>query len=181
MRILHLSKADYRVSTWSGGTTTELFIWPQGADYGKREFSFRVSSATVDLPESDFTPLPGVERYITPIIGGFTLTHPGKPGITMGPLDAPYRFSGGEETHCVGKATDFNLMCKGVAGEMRVCTGKTAVRPGFNCFYAPEAAVFTLDGSYTMAPGQMLVVFAEDAATMDLGNARVLVCWAEIQ
>ena len=180
MRILHLTQDDYKVSTWSGGTTTELFIWPQGADYGKREFSFRISSATVDLEESDFTPLPGVERYITPISGGFTLTHPGKPAVNLGPMDAPYRFSGGEQTHCVGRATDFNLMCKGVAGQMWVCTGKTTIRPGFNSFYAPEAACFALDGCHNMAPGQMLVVFAEETATIDLGNAQVIACWAEI-
>ena len=180
MRVLHLTQNDYKVSAWSGGTTTELFIWPVGADYGKREFSFRVSSATVDLEESDFTPLPGVERYITPISGGFTLKHPGKPAVVMGPMAAPYRFSGGEDTHCVGRATDFNLMCKGVAGEMTVCAGTAPVRPGFNCFYAPEGGRFTLDGNYDLAAGETLVVFAEEAAAIDLGNAKVIACWAEI-
>ena len=180
MRILHLTQGDYRVSTWSGGTTTELFIWPQGADYSKREFSFRISSATVDLEESDFTPLPGVERYILPITGGFTLQHPGKPAVTLDPMDAPYRFSGGEQTHCVGKATDFNLMCKGVAGEMTVCSGKTAIRPGFNSFYAMEPATFQLEGSHAMAQADMLVVFAEEAGQIDLGDARAIVCYANI-
>ncbi|MBR4972605.1 MAG: HutD family protein, partial [Oscillospiraceae bacterium] len=132
------------------------------------------------LEESDFTPLPGVERYITPISGGFTLTHPGKSAVVMGPMDPPYHFSGGEDTHCVGRATDFNLMCKGVAGEMTVCSGKTAIRPGFNSFYALEEATFLLDGCYRMAPGQMLVVFADTAAAIELGDAPVICCWAEI-
>ena len=62
MRILHLTETDYKVGLWSGGSTTELFIWPEGADYGKREFTLRVSSARVDLEESDFTPLQGAWR-----------------------------------------------------------------------------------------------------------------------
>ena len=179
MKILHLTEKDYKTSRWSGGTTTELFIWPQGADYGKREFSFRISSAVVELEESDFTPLTGVTRYITPLTGGFTLTHPGKPPVVMGPVDAPYRFSGEEATHCVGCATDFNLMLKGTQGEMTLCCGRAAIRPGFNSFYALDSGVFTLEGSHQMQAGEMLVVFAEAAAEIDLGG-KAIACWAEI-
>ena len=93
MKILHLTEKDYKVGLWSGGSTTELFIWPEGADYSRREFTFRVSSARVDLEESDFTPLMGVTRYITPLTGGFTLTHPDCAPVVMGPLSEPYRFS----------------------------------------------------------------------------------------
>lgn len=180
MRILHLTEKDYKVGHWSGGTTTELFIWPQDADYGKREFSFRVSSAAVELAESDFTPLNGVERWITPISGGFTLIHPGKETVVMGPLDTPYLFSGQEDTHCVGRATDFNLMLKGVTGQMAVCRGETAVLPGFNCFYPVEDTVFQLKGKHRMAAGDLLVVFSRQEATIALGSAPVIACRAEV-
>ena len=180
MKILHLTEKDYKTSVWSGGTTTELFIWPESADYGKREFSFRISSATVELEESDFTPLSGVTRYITPLTGGFTLTHPGKAAVVMGPVDAPYRFSGEEATHCVGRATDFNLMLKGVEGKMEVCSGCVNVRPGFSSFYAVEPGVFSLSGSHTMAQGDTLVVFAEEDGVIDLGDTKAIACWAEI-
>lgn len=181
MRTLHLTQNDYKVGDWSGGTTTELFIWPKDADYGKREFSFRVSSASVELAESDFTPLLGVERWITPISGGFTLLHPGKEAVEMGPLAQPYRFSGEEATHCVGCATDFNLMLKGVGGEMAICRGETAVLPGFNSFYALEDTVYQLDGEHRMAAGDLLVVFSRQEATIGLGSAPVIVCHAEVQ
>ena len=179
MRILHLTEADYKTSRWSGGTTTELFIWPQGADYGKREFSFRISSAVVELEESDFTALPGVMRYITPLTGGFTLIHPGKTPVVMGPVAEPYRFSGEEPTHCVGRATDFNLMLKGTEGEMTLCCGRATIRPGFNSFYALDSGVFTLAGSHQMQAGEMLVVFAEETAEIAL-DGKALACWAEI-
>ena len=89
MQILHLTQKDYKTSQWSGGTTTELLIWPEGADYAKREFQVRISSATVELAESDFTPLQGVIRYITPLSGGFTLTHPGEMPVVMAPMYLP--------------------------------------------------------------------------------------------
>lgn len=180
MRILHLTKKDYKTSAWSGGTTTELFIWPKGADYSKREFSFRVSSAAVELAESDFTPLPGVERWITPISGGFTLTHPDKAPVEMAPLAQPYRFSGEEATHCVGQATDFNLMLKGVSGEMAISRGETAVTPGFNCFYALEDTVFQLAGEHRMTAGDLLVVFSRREAAIALGDTPAIVCRVEV-
>lgn len=77
MKITQLTAADFRTSTWSGGTTTELFLYPENGSYAARDFLFRISSATVDLEESDFTPLQGVERYITPLEGSFVLAHPG--------------------------------------------------------------------------------------------------------
>ena len=54
--MLRLTQKDYVVSQWSGGTTTQIAIAPQGAQYGDRTFLWRLSSATVDLDASDFTP-----------------------------------------------------------------------------------------------------------------------------
>ena len=179
MRILHLTEKDYKVGQWSGGTTTELFIWPEGADYAKREFSVRVSSARVGLEESDFTPLVGVMRYITPLSGGFTLTHPGITPVVMLPMDVPYRFSGETPTHCVGKATDFNLMLKGVAGEMALCDQVWRLRPGFNCLYAVADTAVALENGYTLRPGELLVVFAEQSCAANI-SAKAIACYAEV-
>ena len=179
MRIQHLTEKDYKVGLWSGGSTTELFIWPQNANYATREFAFRVSSARVDLPESDFTPLMGVTRYITPLTGGFTLSHPDGSGITMGPMATPYRFSGEMPTHCVGCATDFNLMLKGVEGRMALCQASWQLQPGFNCLYATNATQVHLATGYSLQAGDLLVVFAEEAIAVAI-SAEGLTCWAEI-
>lgn len=179
MRVLHLTQKDYKVGLWSGGSTTELFIWPEGADYAARQFSLRVSSARVDLAESDFTPLAGVTRYITPLSGGFTLTHPGKDPVVMAPLDAPYRFSGEMPTHCVGTATDFNLMLKGVEGSMSLCESSWEIRPGFNCLYAVAETTVRLEKRVDLQPGELLVVFAQNPAAAAI-TARALVCYANI-
>ncbi len=181
MKILHLTEKDYKTSAWSGGTTTELFIWPENASYATREFAVRISSATVDLPESDFTMLPGVQRFITPLKGSFVLSHAdGKP-IAMEPLDVPYGFSGGETTHCVGTATDFNLMLRGVPGNMEILREKADIHRGLNAFYATGAAVFTVENAeFSMKTGEMLLIFAEEEKKIQLGAAPVICCRAEI-
>lgn len=181
MKITHLTAADFRTSRWSGGTTTELFLYPEDGSYAARNFLFRISSATVELEESDFTRLPGVERYITPLSGSFTLTHPGLPPVTLPPLAAPYRFPGGIPTHCVGKATDFNLMLRGCDGSMELHRGSAPIRPGFNSFYATEDTVFTLGQQrFEMKRGDLLTVFSEEVATLSLGASPALTCWVNI-
>ena len=181
MKILHLTARSFRTSTWSGGTTTELFLYPENGSYANRDFILRISSATVDLDESDFTSLEGVERYITPLQGGFTLSHPDGNSVVLAPLAAPYRFWGHTPTHCVGKATDFNLMLKGCAGRMELHRNFAPIQAGFNSFYPTESTCFILDGQrYEMAAGDLLVIFSQEEGQLSLGNAPTLTCWADI-
>lgn len=84
--ITHLTQADYQISQWSGGTTTQIAIAPQGALYADRDFLWRLSSATVDLDESDFTPLPDYHRLIAPLRGEMELTHDGGPSSPWPPI-----------------------------------------------------------------------------------------------
>ena len=57
MTLTHLPPADYVTTQWSGGATTQLAIAPKGAVYADRDFLWRLSSATVELDESDFPPM----------------------------------------------------------------------------------------------------------------------------
>ena len=123
--IEEIKKEQYRISNWSGGTTTEIFLAPKDGSYAKRCFSFRISSATVDLEESDFTPLEGVKRYLTILEGEMELTFRETGGDRQVMLK-PYEvvdFMGDIPTHSVGKARDFNLMLKGCSGRMETFTG----------------------------------------------------------
>lgn len=181
MKLLHLHPTDFKTSHWSGGTTTELYLYPENGSYAQRDFKFRISSATVEPEESDFTLLPGVERFITPLAGGFTLTHPGCAPVNLPALADPYRFSGEIPTHCVGKATDFNLMLKGCAGKMELRQITAPIAPGFNGFYPTENTVFTFENqNYFLKKGEFLVIFADKDQVLFFGDAPVLTCWAEL-
>ena len=109
MTLLH--PEDYITTAWSGGTTTQLAIAPHGALYADRSFLWRLSSATVDLEESDFTALPDYRRWISTLRGDMTLTHNGGAQVVLHPYDV-HEFDGCDDTHSWGKCKDFNLMLR---------------------------------------------------------------------
>ena len=69
----HFTRAQYITTAWSGGTTTQLAIAPEGAVYADRKFLWRLSSAQVELEHSDFTPLPDYDRLISVLKGELEL------------------------------------------------------------------------------------------------------------
>ena len=118
MIIRVIDPSSFHTSVWSGGKTTELYLYPFDGSYAERRFLFRISSASVDLPESHFTKLDGVTRYLTPLCEGFYLKRSGHWQFL--PKDDVLCFSGEEEILCRGSGSDLNLMLKGARGEMRI-------------------------------------------------------------
>ena len=118
MNIRILDPASRRVTNWSGGTTTELYLYPSDGSYAERRFLFRISSATIDVPESRFTRLEGVTRYLTPLSEGFYLKRNGHWSFL--PFGDVLCFFGEEDILSRGSGRDLNLMLKGARGEMRI-------------------------------------------------------------
>lgn len=58
-----------------------------------RDFLWRLSSATVELDESDFTPLPAYDRVISTLRGDMVLAHNGGERLTLHPYEI-HDFSG---------------------------------------------------------------------------------------
>ena len=111
MTIQHLTPSDYITTKWSGGLTTQLGIAPASAVYADRDFLWRLSSATVEDAESDFTALPDYERLISTLEGTIELNHNGGEKLTLNPYEV-HRFDGGDDTHSWGRCRDFNLMLR---------------------------------------------------------------------
>lgn len=103
--------SEYNTSRWSGGTTTELGIGPEGSRYADREFLWRISSATVELEESTFTVLPDYDRIIMTLEGDIDLYHNGGEQIHLKAFET-HSFDGGDDTVSKGKVVDFNLMTR---------------------------------------------------------------------
>jgi len=113
-----IKKNQYKTSEWSGGTTTELYIYPIDSLYSKRDFKWRLSSATIEVEYSKFTSLPGIERLIMVIQGELVLQHKGHHSATLKALEQD-SFSGEWSTTSFGKVIDFNLMlAKGYTGKL---------------------------------------------------------------
>lgn len=99
---------------WSGGTTAELFIYPEKSSYASRDFDYRISTATVETDRSEFTDLPGYQRILFVLAGELTMEHQTESGagsVHLLPLQQA-SFSGKWKTIGFGKVTDFNIIYK---------------------------------------------------------------------
>lgn len=113
-----LKKENWKVSEWSGGTTSEIFIYPFTSNYADRNFKARISIATSNSGnKSLFTSLPDVDRFISKLDGEMKLSHDGKYNLTVEKYQIE-RFKGDWETYSYGKYKDFNLMLKGIRGDL---------------------------------------------------------------
>ncbi|NLL36968.1 MAG: HutD family protein [Fretibacterium sp.] len=125
MKLSLIRKEEQPVGVWAGGTTTQLAIWPEGADYASRRFDWRLSSARVELEESDFTPLPGFHRILMVLEGAIDLVHEGVRTVHLKAFDQD-SFEGAWSTRSFGRCVDFNLMTgpdwTGTVAPLRVTT-----------------------------------------------------------
>lgn len=114
-----ITPEEYETGVWSGGTTTQLAIYPPGASYADRNFIFRLSSATVDTEQSEFTHLPDYDRWLMIFEGRARLVHDSEKEVTLNPYECD-AFDGGISTVSFGRVTDYNLMLrKGGTGSMK--------------------------------------------------------------
>lgn len=119
MNVEHFRSSQYNQSTWSGGKTTEIFLFPPEADYQRRTFDYRISSATIDEQYSIFTVLPGYNRLLMPLEGSVTLTN-SEQTVRLETYDVG-EFDGELSTTSAGKCVDFNLIYKkSMRGEMKL-------------------------------------------------------------
>lgn len=124
--VILVPKSLYRTTQWSGGRTTELLIFPSTSKYSDRNFHWRISSATIEVEESEFTHLPNIARHIMIIEGRITLQHQHKYEKFLEPFDQDF-FMGDWDTKSLGKATDFNLMlAEGYTGSLSALSLKAA-------------------------------------------------------
>ncbi len=106
-----VKKSELQTSRWTGGTTTELLIFPKSATYKKMDFDFRISTATIEVDKSTFTSLKGVQRTLMVLEGTLELIHKNQHAIKLKPFQKD-TFMGDWETISRGKAVDFNLMVR---------------------------------------------------------------------
>lgn len=101
-----------KVSTWKGGTTTQLCIVPESASLQERNFDVRISSASIDLERSEFSDFTGYRRYLMKLEGDITLLIDGKTIIIKD--DEAFEFMGDEKVISISKepSRDFNVIIR---------------------------------------------------------------------
>lgn len=197
-----ISREKQDTSTWAGGTTTQLAIYPPGSEYKTRNFKWRLSSACVEIDESMFTSLPGIWRHIMIIDGKMELRHDRHHSILLGPFEKD-SFDGGWTTRSIGKARDFNLMlsseCKGeleaiFAGKdlsVEVPAGLPEIdheyfTDAFYCASGAVKAIINKEHTYSLYQGDLMLIESRDSgrgieiALQGAGEADAAVIRAKI-
>lgn len=100
---------NYLTSRWSGGRTTQLGIYPENCDYTEQNFIWRLSSATINGPESEFTKLPDYKRLLVLLDGELTLSYADGHRVALSKFQK-HAFDGSASIKSLGSAKDFNLM-----------------------------------------------------------------------
>ena len=159
---------DFKTTKWSGGSTTELYIHPSAATYAAGNFNFRISSATVEIENSDFTILPGVSRQLMVLNGSIKVTHKNHHEIQLNKREIDC-FEGSWQTSAVGTCVDFNLMTK----------GNTKGKISSVCVYANKSLNFQLDATcefiiFYLYEGNMQCHFGSEKRNLNQGELLVI-------
>ncbi|MGN0659490.1 MAG: HutD family protein [Emergencia sp.] len=172
---------DFRVSSWTGGKTTQLAIFPEDSSYLQRNFLWRLSTATCEKEEADFSKLPDYDRVLMVLSGNVVLAHKDVRVARLSELEQD-RFDGACSTRSFGQITDYNLMvAKGNEGFLDAIALQTESRrlsfEEYPDFEKKSFAFFCRDGYGTvsvagdtvmMMPGQQLVITAENGEDVDV-------------
>ncbi len=175
--IIHQSDS-FKTTHWGGGSTTEFIVYPESASYIDRDFSFRLSMATVEIEKSDFTPLPGVSRTLMILDGSMHLKHEGQHSVHLNKFDFD-NFEGGWHTVSEGCCTDFNLMtmdsCSGELQGRSLSIGellKIEKDPSFNHYlvfiYKGEVNVEIAEEKSVLKKRELLQIAPEELASLSL-------------
>lgn len=163
---------NYSVSNWTGGTTKQLAIFPEEGNYLERDFVWRISSATVENEESNFSKLPDYDRVLVVLQGDVVLAHDGQRVARLKELEQD-RFDGAYKTKSFGKITDYNLMVsKGNQGFVEVMTATEISQiPEITSFPEYELntqAYYCRDGFATVTiNGEMVMIKAGEQLVVD--------------
>lgn len=176
-----LTQEEYLTTLWSGGTTTQMAIAPEGAVYADRDFLWRFSSARVELEYSNFTALPDYNRLISILSGELDMKIDQGERFKLDPLTI-CSFDGGVPVESWGQCTDFNLMLRkgkaaGSAQSLKLSAGTAvwtpavpAPKPYPNCTLAIYCVTgdVAVEGVAAQAGQFLLCRKADDSKALEL-------------
>ncbi len=147
MNIDFLSKDDYYKTLWSGGSTTQVTIFPSEASVVEQNFIYRISSASVEC-DSNFTKYPNFTRYIMTLDNRIEIFH-NNDCVKLERYDI-HRFDGALNTTSKGVCNDFNFIVSEVfESEMNLLVDGEYCMENYShyIFYALEDSVVEVNSA----------------------------------
>lgn len=181
--IKKITKEQQQKSSWAGGTTTQFAIYPEDSKYADRDFIWRLSSAVVELEESNFTSLPGFDRHLMVLEGNLRLVHHEHHSVMLNQYEHD-SFKGCWDTVSYGRATDYNLMLKegakgrlehynaAVGKQISIKLIKEGNKQGFFALfcYIGQISIEAKGEFDTLAEGELLIISYDDSLVITAEN-----------
>lgn len=104
-----VSKVNQKTSSWTGGTTTELLIFPENSSVSEQNFEYRISTARVLVEKSEFTSFPNFNRKLAILEGKLKIQHNQSAWYFL-EQGEQVEFSGDWKTRSEGQVVDFNVI-----------------------------------------------------------------------
>lgn len=177
-----LTPKQFLTSQWAGGSSTQLYIFPDNASYAARNFELRISTAKIEVEESTFTALPGIQRKLMILEGEISITHERQYSKHLKAFDVDC-FSGDWKTTSLGTCTDFNVMTTGLKqGELyhiaMAATSSYCLKPKELCknlfLYATSGTIHLklMDINYVLETGNLMVIENLNTSSIPINSAE---------
>lgn len=176
-------KKDLITTTWQGGITTQLYIFPENSNYLERSFDFRISTAQVNLEESQFTSLPNINRELMILDGSIEIIHESYYSKIMNKFDTD-SFKGDWKTYAKGVCVDFNIMTKAnCEGKIEVLCSKSNQKIKVNNLndflilyvYKGEIAIELANKNHKLKKGDVFVLKEKENFEINFINTSEII------
>lgn len=174
-----IKKSEFKVTDWSGGQTTQLFIHPEGADFSKRDFNFRISSASFTSTSSNFSDFSGYQRYILPLKSFIKIKHEGLYEREINSYEVEY-FDGRWKTYSENSldTIDYNFIVRnGSDATMEIVkTEKDIQTEGYTCYvFCERDFEIEIENEKKILTGGNLYIIDEDFKIINLKD-NIVIC-----
>lgn len=167
---------DLRPSVWDGGETFEYFIFPEGAEYSKRNFLFRISSASIKKIPSDFTRFENFKRYLVMLDNRLEIVRNGKSETYA--EDEVFEFDSNDKIVSASPGNDFNLMVSKTIGYSSVLLTRSTgeIKNEFvGCFAKTEAKIEFNQTKIILEPNDLLLIHNSEKKSFQIKSDNLLI------
>ena len=173
MSVRIISRKDWILHAWAGGTTAEILLYPQGSQWMKKDFKIRLSTAICIGLDSVFTDFTGFTRFISPKTGILQMDHILSDGserkVSLKPFEIS-EFQGSWKTVSHGAYSDFNLLFDdSFTGEL------LAIKP--SDFFKLKPSEQFLAGFFCTAKAVDVILEQEDSSETLTVNDEEFLCF----
>lgn len=171
-----IKKQDLRPSVWDGGETFEYFIFPKESEYSKRNFLFRISSASIKKIPSDFTRFENFKRFLVMLDNRLEIIRNGKPEIYS--EDQVFEFDSNDKIVSASPGNDFNLMVSKAIDFSSVLLTRSIgeIKHEFaGCFAKTETKIEFDQIKIILEPNDLLLIHNSEKKSFQIKSDNLLI------